>query len=561
VYLNLRKKGGQTVSSQSARGLMGFLDTLSSNPNARQTVYASAFIFFTALILLPSMLGIFLKRESIGEVFTDPALMGRAQSAIVWSFTVAFLVSTLDLLAGLPLAWFIVRSGSRWVNVVDTLADIPFIIPTAALGFSSFLFWSSPGGISTLFGVEALIPPGVILVMLLHFAFSFPVIVRVIVGELLGYKETYEIAAKTLGAQPFTAVRTVTLPIIKPALVAAFLLAFGRSLSETGATLMVAGPVFENGPVFIKKAKDAGLEGPLVFVSFILIVASVLIFALIRFLGARLRLPTGRVSPFLERGLSRTRSVAARDGVTLLIFIIFVLAPSLFVSLPATYALLDGTFTEAVSGRGVWGGFWQSMLLSYGIGVVATLINIVAGLPVAIMIARNKLGKTSTTLLDMLVNVPIMVPSVALGVSLSFFWNALGSLPELWVLILSHTTITYTYFVRAMAAAVEGVSAEMEETARTLGGRPLTVFRRITLPLTKYSVFSGAVLVFTRSVDETGAAIAVSRQLKTAPVLLVDWVKGVVPVTASERALGVSFLVLTSFLSLLILRLVIRGKR
>ncbi len=540
---------------------MGFLDTLSSNPNARQTVYASAFIFFTALILLPSMLGIFLKRESIGEVFTDPALMGRAQSAIVWSFTVAFLVSTLDLLAGLPLAWFIVRSGSRWVNVVDTLADIPFIIPTAALGFSSFLFWSSPGGISTLFGVEALIPPGVILVMLLHFAFSFPVIVRVIVGELLGYKETYEIAAKTLGAQPFTAVRTVTLPIIKPALVAAFLLAFGRSLSETGATLMVAGPVFENGPVFIKKAKDAGLEGPLVFVSFILIVASVLIFALIRFLGARLRLPTGRVSPFLERGLSRTRSVAARDGVTLLIFIIFVLAPSLFVSLPATYALLDGTFTEAVSGRGVWGGFWQSMLLSYGIGVVATLINIVAGLPVAIMIARNKLGKTSTTLLDMLVNVPIMVPSVALGVSLSFFWNALGSLPELWVLILSHTTITYTYFVRAMAAAVEGVSAEMEETARTLGGRPLTVFRRITLPLTKYSVFSGAVLVFTRSVDETGAAIAVSRQLKTAPVLLVDWVKGVVPVTASERALGVSFLVLTSFLSLLILRLVIRGKR
>jgi len=540
---------------------MGFLDTLSSNPNARQTVYASAFIFFTALILLPSMLGIFLKRESIGEVFTDPALMGRAQSAIVWSFTVAFLVSTLDLLAGLPLAWFIVRSGSRWVNVVDTLADIPFIIPTAALGFSSFLFWSSPGGISTLFGVEALIPPGVILVMLLHFAFSFPVIVRVIVGELLGYKETYEIAAKTLGAQPFTAVRTVTLPIIKPALVAAFLLAFGRSLSETGATLMVAGPVFENGPVFIKKAKDAGLEGPLVFVSFILIVASVLIFALIRFLGARLRLPTGRVSPFLERGLSRTRSVAARDGVTLLIFIIFVLAPSLFVSLPAIYALLDGTFTEAVSGRGVWGGFWQSMLLSYGIGVVATLINIVAGLPVAIMIARNKLGKTSTTLLDMLVNVPIMVPSVALGVSLSFFWNALGSLPELWVLILSHTTITYTYFVRAMAAAVEGVSAEMEETARTLGGRPLTVFRRITLPLTKYSVFSGAVLVFTRSVDETGAAIAVSRQLKTAPVLLVDWVKGVVPVTASERALGVSFLVLTSFLSLLILRLVIRGKR
>ncbi len=543
----------------SRTGLLKSLDGLSSRLIVRRLVYALSLVFFFVLVLSPPVMGIFLRLNRLGEIYSSPALMARARSAISWSFITAFTVSILDLLAGLPLAWFIVRSGSRWINVVDGLADVPFIVPTAALGYSSLLFWSRPGGLPSLLGAGTLVSPGFLLVALLHFAFSFPVIVRVMVGALLGYKEVYEVAAKTLGAHPFTAVRTVTLPMLKPALVASFLLAFARSLSETGATVMVAG-AFENGPVFIRNAKAEGLEGPLVFVSFILIFSSILVFALIRVLGLRLRFPIRRVWPEFERSLSKPLSLKIRDGVTMFVFLFFVIAPSLFICLPMASALFDGTLKSALSGTGPWSGFWQSMSLSYTIGAVATLINIVAGLPVAILIARGRLGR-ATAILDMLVDVPIIVPSVALGVSLSYFWGAFGSIPEIWVLVLSHTTITYTYFVRAMSAAIEGVSVEMEEAAITLGGRPLTIFRRITLPLTKYSFFSGAILVFTRGVGETGAAIAVSRRLKTAPVLLVEWIMGTVPVSVSERALGIGFLVLTSFISLLVARLIMRGRR
>jgi molybdate transport system permease protein len=107
-----------------------------------------------------------------------------------------------------------------------------------------------------------------------------------------------------------------------------------------------------------------------------------------------------------------------------------------------------------------------------------------------------------------------------------------------------------------MAASIQGIAPELEETAKTLGATPLHIFRRITLPLTKYSLLSGAILVFTRSVDETGATSAVSKTLKTAPILLVDWITGAVQVTPSERALGVGFLVLASFLALVALRLI-----
>jgi ABC-type spermidine/putrescine transport system permease subunit II len=89
----------------------------------------------------------------------------------------------------------------------------------------------------------------------------------------------------------------------------------------------------------------------------------------------------------------------------------------------------------------------------------------------------------------------------------------------------------------------------------------MNVFRRIIMPLAKYSMFSGAILTFTRSVDETGATTAVSNQLKTAPVLLVSWVKHTVPATTSDIALGISFLILTSFVSLLALRLLVYRRR
>jgi ABC-type spermidine/putrescine transport system permease subunit II len=107
-----------------------------------------------------------------------------------------------------------------------------------------------------------------------------------------------------------------------------------------------------------------------------------------------------------------------------------------------------------------------------------------------------------------------------------------------------------------MSAAVQGIAPELEESARTLGALPLRIFAKITLPLTKYSILSGSILVFTRSIDETGATSAVSKVFKTAPILLVDWIRGTVQVTTSQRALGIGFLVLTSFLALVTLRLI-----
>lgn len=538
-----------------------FLDSLSSRSSVRYLVYSCSLAFFFALILIPPILGIVLKWNTMADIFGNSSLMSRATSAIYASFAIALFVSFIDVIAGLPMAWLITRGDFKWLRSLDTLADIPFVIPTVALGYSLLLFWSDPNqGISSLFG-SSLVSPGWLLIILLHFVFSYPVVVRVMVGALLDYKREYEEAARTLGAAPLTADRTVTLPILKTALITSFILAFARSVSETGATLMVAG-AFENGPIFInnlKTAQELGYEGALVFVSFILIAISCIIFVTIRLLGPRLKMPIKKVWPVAERKLSSSGVTNFRNGISLLVFFLLVLIPSLFVALPTFYAVTNGTLNQAVTGAGIWQEYWQSLVLSYSVGAIATLLNIIIGLPMAVLIARKRLGTALSSILDVLVNIPLIVPSIALGISLSIFWKNFAFMPEIGLLIFVHLSITYPYLVRSMTAAIERVNIDYEEAARTLGGRPFTVFRTIILPLTKYSLIAGAVMVFTRSVSETGATLAVT-ELKTAPVLLVNWVKGTVPATSMEIGLGCGILVVFSFIILLVLRLFAREK-
>jgi thiamine transport system permease protein len=404
---------------------------------------------------------------------------------------------------------------------------------------------------------------------LLHFTFSYPVVVRVVVGALLDYKREYENASRTLGAPPFAASRTVTFPVIKPSLIAAFILAFSRSISETGATFIVAG-AFENGPVFIQQMKNdfaaekvtqATYEGSIVFASFILIAVAVAIFLIIRVFGPRLKLPVKRIWPTFERKLSYSKATSSRDSITLLIFFAIVLIPSLFVALPAFEAIFTNTLSKSLSGGGIWGDYWQSLILSYFLGTVVTVLNVIIGLPMSIIVARRKFGTVASTVLDILVNIPLIVPSIALGVSLAIFWKQnFTFIPEIWLLIFAHLAITYPYFVRSMSAAVERIGTDLEEASRTLGAKPLGVFRTIVLPLTKYSILSGAILVFTRSISETGATLAVVTTLRTAPVIIIDWVKQKVPATSLEIGLGCGFLILFSFIILLTLRLIVKGK-
>jgi len=540
------------------RQLLGFLGSLSSIKSVSLSVYGLSVGYFLFLILGPATLGILSGLGSVGQVIGDQVLMSRALSAVLASFVLATSVSLLDIVAGLPLAWLIVRKKGVWLDILDALVDLPLIVPTVTLGFSVLLFWSSGGPLGFL-GLPPL-TPGWGLVVLLHLSFSYPVVVRVLVGKMLELNLMYETAARTLGATPFTAARTVTVPLLSSGIIASFLLAFARSMSETGATIMVAG-VFENGPIFIRNALDVGLEGPLVVTSLALTAISLVLFYAVKALKVNLQLPFHRANVGLEQKLSRGLIPKIGVTITVAVLFVFVVFPALSLSLKyAPAAVSGGTPGQILSGSGIWGDFWSGVILSYSIGLAVTVINLLFSLPMAVLIARKRLGRSVSVVLDSLSSIPIVIPSVALGVSMKFFWSNFA-VPEFWLIVLSHLSITYPYLVATLVSALDDIPTDLEETARTLGADPFTSFSTITLPLARYSLLSGAILTFTRSVDETGATLAVSSTMRTVPVLLVDWVKKPFPGSELAVGIGTTILLLTSVAILLILKTLSRGKR
>ena len=89
--------------------LWNTLNALSSKKPLKYSLYLSAIIIFFAIILIPPIIGILIKIGTIQNVIDQPTLMNTALGAISNSFIIGLVVSALDLIAGVPLAWLITR--------------------------------------------------------------------------------------------------------------------------------------------------------------------------------------------------------------------------------------------------------------------------------------------------------------------------------------------------------------------------------------------------------------------------------------------------------------------
>jgi thiamine transport system permease protein len=155
------------------------------------------------------------------------------------------------------------------------------------------------------------------------------------------------------------------------------------------------------------------------------------------------------------------------------------------------------------------------------------MINLLFGIPFAFIIVKRNWGR-AITFLDTILDIPIAIPSAALGFAIFMFWGPAGIglfQPGFYMILFVHVTFTFPYMVRPIIGVLESTNVGVEEAARTLGASNMTVFRRITLPSIKQGIIAGCIMVFTRSLGETGATIVVMGGIRTVPVLIVDWVE------------------------------------
>jgi thiamine transport system permease protein len=497
------------------------IDRFFSKPIYRKTLDIVSISFFILVIIGPIInifSTIFLNLPSIyQDVFADE-LIGNLQwlnilNSLGVSFSVATIAVIFDIIIAFPVSIILTRYNFRGKKIIDALVDLPMAVPTSALGFSILLFWG-------IFGIN----PGMTLIILGHIVFTFPYIVRNMKIVLEKADILYEDAARTLGASGITVFRTITLPMMKEGVIAGAILAFTRSLGETGATIIISGLV-ETAPIMIVGFRRQ-LELPSAsLLAGILIAISILLLFSIKFFSRRGGLPIKGVVPKFERFLSHRYFRYMRDAVIAFILGFVILIPSFFIVTQLTEGNLIEELFLAKDYK--WAYLYTSLINSIQVGALAVLINMIFGIPFAFIITKRKWGKV-ITILDTILDIPIAIPSAALGFAIFLFWGPAGIglfQPGFFMILFVHVTFSFPYMVRPIIGVLESSDEGVEEAARTLGASNLTVFRKITLPNIKQGIIAGCIMVFTRSMGETGATIVVMGSVRTIPVLIVDWVE------------------------------------
>ncbi len=198
---------------------------------------------YLSLIVLIPLSAVFIKSLGIGwDGFLEIISSERILKSLQLSFTTAIVAALINVVFGLLLAWCLVRYSFPGKRIVDALVDLPFALPTAVAGIALTSLYASTGWIGQYLeplGIKvAYTPLGITLALIF---IGIPFVVRTVQPVLADVETELEEAASALGATRFQTITKVILPILFPALLTGFALAFARGVGEYGSVIFIAG--------------------------------------------------------------------------------------------------------------------------------------------------------------------------------------------------------------------------------------------------------------------------------------------------------------------------------
>ena len=197
---------------------------------------------YLSLIVLIPLSAVFIRSLDIGwsglwEILSSERIL----KALQLSFTTALLAAIINVVFGLLLAWCLVRYRFPGKRIVDALVDLPFALPTAVAGIALTSLYAPTGWVGQYLdplGIQvAYTPIGITLALIF---IGIPFVVRTVQPVLSDLETELEEAASALGANRLQIVTKIILPILFPALLTGFALAFARGVGEYGSVIFIA---------------------------------------------------------------------------------------------------------------------------------------------------------------------------------------------------------------------------------------------------------------------------------------------------------------------------------
>ena len=200
-------------------------------------------MLYLSLVVLVPLSAIFLKTASM----TWPRFWSAVTSPVVvasykLTFGASLGAALVNAVFGFLVAWVLARYRFPGKKLVDALVDLPFALPTAVAGIALTSLYSENGWVGRRLaplGIHVAFTPLGVLVALIFI--GLPFVVRSVQPVLEGADREIEEAAASLGANRWQVFSRVVFPIVRPALLAGFAMAFARALGEYGSVIFISG--------------------------------------------------------------------------------------------------------------------------------------------------------------------------------------------------------------------------------------------------------------------------------------------------------------------------------
>lgn len=166
---------------------------------------------------------------------------------------------------------------------------------------------------------------------------------------------------------------------------------------------------------------------------------------------------------------------------------------------------------------------WTALINSLQIAFVTVLVSTIFGTMLALALDRYEFpGKG---LFTGLVYMPLIIPSIVMGISLLLFFNLMGFNQGLGTATIGHIAFDISFVTVIVMARLQNFDRTLEEAAYDLGARELETFRYVTLPLIKPGIIAGALLGFAMSFDDFVVTFFIVGNNNTLPIFFFGMVR------------------------------------
>ena len=489
----------------------------------------AVFVFFPIFVMLASAFegGNFIASFFDRSIWGIDCLYSSLRCGVAWNTVIlAILVGAGSTLLGLAFALISARTAFRFKGVLRVMSVLPIITPPFVIGLAIILLFGRAGAVSTLLYDWFDIPrsrwiyglAGVAFAQLLAFT---PIAFLVLLGVVQGISPSLEEASQTLRARGWTTFRTVTLPLLRPGLAAAFLLGFVESMADFGNPLVLAGnfEVLSTKVFFAVVGASHDQSRAAVLALVLLIFTLVAFWAQQRWLGrASYTTVTGKGDAGLPVPLPRglrwlCYGIAIPWALLTLIIYVTIFVGGFVKNIGRDYSFtlahfLAG-FSVEVTERGFHftGAAWPSLSTTLLIATVAAPLTAGIGLLTAWLLSRQDFaGKRAFEFGTLL---SFAIPGTVVGISYILAFNVppFELTGTAAILVICFVFRNMPVGVRAGIATLSQIDKSLDEASHTLGARSATTLRRVVVPLLRPAIIAALVYSFVRAMTAVSAVI------------------------------------------------------